>query len=766
MPKASPLKSTFTGGEFSPIVQGRVDSDRYLTGANKVVNYVPLIQGPVTRRSGTRYVAEVKDSTKATRLIEFEFSVTQAYVIEVGHHYFRFCKNNAQILSVGVPYEISSTYDESDLFQLKFTQSADIIYITHPDYQSRKLSRTGDTAWTLTLLDLLDGPYLNTNTTSTTLTPSAATGTGVTLTASAVTGINGGAGFASTDVGRLIRIKEGSTWGYVKITAFTSTTVVTVTVVNTLTNTSAKAAWRLGVYSATTGYPATSTFHEDRLGFAGSPGSPQRIDLSNSGDYENFAPTANDGTIADTNAIGFTLNSSDVNVIRWIESDEKGLLAGTVSSEWAIRPSSQGEALTPTNVNAKQSTNIGSADIQPAKLSKGILFIQRFGRYAREMNYFYDVDGFRASDLTTLAPHIAGNSFVEISYQKSPYSILWAVREDGVLAGMSYERDLDALRVGWHRHIIGGFSDAEGTAAKVESVAVIPSPDASREEVWMIVQRYIDGQSVRYIEYMNKFFEDLDEQRDAYFVDCGLSYDQPKTITAITVGPDGMITVTSATHGFSNGNEILIDGVFGTTELNTNTYTVADVATNTFTLKDENGVYINGIDFDAYISGGEARKYITTISGLDHLEGETVSVCGDGAAQPDKVVASGAITLTTKSTTVHVGYGFQSDVQLLRLEAGAADGTALGKTRRTHRAAFYFYRSLGLKVGMDFDSLSPMIFSSISDILERATPLFSGIKSVEIEADYDTENQLCFRQDQPLPSTILAIMPQMHTEDR
>lgn len=748
--KAAPLQSDFSGGEFSPILGARTDSERYKSSVEICENYIPLIQGPVTRRPGTYFVAEVKDSTKETRLISFEFSTTQAYILEFGDQYIRFYKDNAQIMS-GPAYEISSPYLEADLFELKYTQSADVLYITHPSYAPRKLTRTAHTAWTLTAITFLDGPYLSINTSTTTITPSGTTGA-ITLTASAST-------FVSTDVGRLVRIKHGSTWGYATITGFTSTTVVNATVTNAFGATTASANWRLGVWSVTTGYPACVVFHEDRLFFAGSPNVPQRLDGSKTGDYENFAPTATDGTVAADSAVAFSLNANDVNVIRWMTSDEKGLLAGTVGGEWSVRASSQSEALTSTNISAKRATSFGSADIQPIQSGKATIYVQRDSRKVRELTYFYDVDGFRAPDITVLAEHVTQTGLVQLAYMKSPQSIIWAVRYDGTICALTYERDSDNLRAGWHRHVIGGYSDAADTQAFVESVAVIPDPTGTRDELWLIVKRDINGTTKRYVEYMTKIFEAEDEQKDAFFVDCGLSYDNPKTITNITSANPAVVT--SAAHGFSNGDVIKISGVFGMTEVNNETFTVANVAANTFEL--------SGVDssaYTAYVSDGEAREYVTTVSGLSHLNGETVSILGDGAVQPDAVVSGGSVTLSSRATTVAVGFGYNSSLKLLRFDAGSQDGTSIGKTRRTHRVGFHLYRTLGLKIGMGFDSLDTVTFRTSSDPMTRAPALFSGILSQTMPSNYDFENQICIRQDQPLPSTVLAVMPQMVTQDR
>jgi hypothetical protein len=837
MPKVSALQSSFSGGEFSPLLYGRVDSDRYKTALKTCLNYYPTVQGGLTRRPGTKFVSELKDSSKKARLQSFEFSTTQAYMLEFGNLYIRFYKDNAPITFaaktitgataanpvvitsnahgfsngdkiridsvVGMTQlnnreftvanvaantfelsgingtaftayasggtasqivEVTSTYTEAEVFDLKFTQSADVLYIAHPSHAPRKLSRTSHTAWSLADIGFLDGPYFSTNATATTLTPSATTGLGVTITASAITGINSGTGFQTTDVGRFIRIKHGAVWGWAIIVTRVSTTVVTADIQSAFGATTGVTSWRLGLWSATTGYPSAVVFHEDRLFFSGASGSPQRFDGSKSGDYENFAPTDTAGTVAADNAVGFSLNANDVNAMQWMASDEKGLLSGTNGGEWVIRASSQNEALSPTNISAKRATSYGSEDVQPVQVGKSAIFVQRSGRIIRELTYFYDVDGFRATDLTQLSEHVTQSGIVQLAYQKTPQSFVWCVRQDGVLATMTYDRDVDSLKVGWHRHIIGGQSDAAGSDAIVESVATIPSADGSRQEAWIIVKRYINGSVKRYVEYITKIFEDVDEQRDAYFVDGGLTYDNPKTITGITKA--NPCVVTSAAHGFSNGDKVLITDVLGMSDVNSNTYLIANVAANTFQLHDLEDNAINSTAFNTYVSGGEVRKLVSTVSGLNHLEGETVSILGDGAAQPEATVTKGVVTLSDRAATVHIGYRYNSDGEMLRLEAGAADGTALGKTRRTHRVGMLLHRTLGMAIGPDFDHLDTITFRRTSDPLTRAVGLFSGIISETVDFDYDMENHVCWRQSQPLPSTVLAIMPQMVTQDR
>ncbi len=907
MPKVSPIQSDFSGGEFSPLLEGKVESDRYKKSLKKCLNYIPTVQGPLTRRPGTKYVFNTKDNGIA-RLQAFEFSTEQAYMIEFGDEYIRFFKDYANITmtaqnitaitkanpavvtytgsdtfangdriiienvlgmtqvnnrefevanvstgsntfellgvnSTGYDtytsggtaaeiYEIESVFEDTDVFDLKFVQSADVLYMVHPDFKPKKLIRHDHNDWELKDLDLVDGPYLKTNITQTTFTPGAATGNGVTvlvgpdrtitgaasngapnlirITAvahgfddgelvfiSGVTGTteangewninfitadtfdlvgsvfanaysaNGDAWpsiFVASDVDRLIRVKEGSHWGWAKIITVVSVKEITVDIYETWTNTNAKEDWRLGTYSETTGYPTAITFHEDRLMLGGPPGSPQSQDGSESGDYESFSPTEFDNSVKASNAISFKFSADGVNAVHWMASDEKGLLSGTVAGEWNTRPSSQAEALSPTNINAKRSTTWGSEDVQPVQAGKATIFIQRAGRKVRELNYYYDVDGFRASDLTQLAEHVTQSGIKQIAYQKEPQPIIWCVRNDGVLAAMTYDRDLDALRAGWHRHIIGGVSDASGSQAVVESVQVIPSSDGFRQDAWIVVKRFVNGAVKRHIEYITKLFEDTDPQRDAFFVDAGLTYDNPVAITGISKASTAVVTASG--HGLSNGDKILIVDVLGMTQVNTNTYLVAGVSGATFQLTSLTAVAINSTAYSTYVSGGYVRKLITTVSGFNHLEGQTVDILADGAVQPAQVVTAGKITLVEPAATIHIGYGYNSDGQLLRFEAGAADGTAMGKTRRTHRVGLLLHRSLGIKIGYGFDSLDTITFRKTSDLLSRAVPLFSGIISENTDSDYDTENNFCFRQDQPLPSTILAIMPQMVTQDR
>lgn len=531
MPRTTWTQNNFNAGEWSPLTYGRSDVSKYTNALATCLNYVPTTQGGLTRRPGTKYVASTK-SNGVVRLVQFEFSITQAYILEFGNLYVRFYTLGGQLLSGMSPYEIATPYTTADLQDLSFTQSADVLYIAHRNYKPRKLSRLGPTNWTLTTITTKDGPYGPFNTIiglgATTLTPSVTTGSG-TLTAS--TSI-----FTAEDVGRQVRIQHTSTWGSATITGFTSGTVVNITVNNNFGAATASSVWRLGFWygtegsSATARYPGAVTFNQDRLTYASTWTDPNRIDASNSGDYENFAPTKTDGTVVDSNALAFSLNSSKVNAINWLVSDEWGLLAGTASSEWVIAASTAQVALTPTNVNAKQITNYGGTSVPPVRIGKSTLFVQRTKRKVREMTYQFTLGTFQAPDISLVSEHLTKSGIKQLAVQLAPHPTVWLVTNDGVLVGIIYDKDQDVI--GWHRHQLGGFSNAAQTSPPVvESIGVIPNTNIDRDDLWIVVQRNINGSTVRTVELMQKFWEDGDTLPDAYFVDCGATYSGTATTT-------------------------------------------------------------------------------------------------------------------------------------------------------------------------------------------------------------------------------------------
>jgi hypothetical protein len=316
-----------------------------------------------------------------------------------------------------------------------------------------------------------------------TLTPSVASPVGAIATLTL-----GAAGWRSVDVtlGKHVKVSGG----IVKLTTYTSATVVSGQIVKVLTGVAAVAggSWSAEVpsWSATHGYPSALCFYEQRLVFGGTARQPNSIWGSDSGDYENFAAGLNAG-----DSLEHALTGLGVNAVRWLVPS-KILVGGTAAAEFTIRGDGD-SALTPTNPRPLPETNHGSSTTMPVKIGPFVLFIQAHKRKIREITYDFQKDTFVAPDLTRFAEHITkGGGIVDMAYQQEPDSILWCVRADGVLLGLTYNREEEVY--GWHRHVTDGL---------FESVAVIPDPINNRDQLWVVVNRTIGGATKRFIEYLD-----------------------------------------------------------------------------------------------------------------------------------------------------------------------------------------------------------------------------------------------------------------------
>ena len=813
--------TNFTGGELSPRLDGRNDLAKYASGCKTLQNMIVYPHGSAARRPGTNFVAEVKTSSAKTRLVPFEFSTTQTYILEFGNLYIRFYKDDGAILEsnktitgitqanpgvvtstahgyangdtvvitgvVGMTqvngkrfkvasvaantfalqdidgnnvnttsytaytsggianrvYEIVTTYLTADLFQIKYAQSADVMYLCHPDYSVKKLSRTGHTSWTITEVDFTSGPYLDDNITATTFTMSAHTvGSGRTLTASAITGINTNTGFQSTDVGRLFRFRTG----HGEITAITSTTVATVTVIKDMTSSSASTDWALGAFSDANGYPSCVTFYEQRLVFAGTEAQPQTLYFSKSGDYENMDENRG-GTIADDDAIIYTIASNQVNAIRFL-SATRTLIVGTVGGEFSVSGGGTDDPVTPTNILIKKQSNNGCANIDAIPVGNVTLFLQRAKRKIRELAYNFDVDGYVAPDMTILAEHITETGINEMSYQQEPNQLIWCVRQDGRLVCLTYQREQQV--VAWHKHIFGGAFGSD--IAVCESIATIPTND-KEYQTWVVIKRTINGVTRRYVEYLNEFDFDETNNTEFNFLDSQLAYAGATTTLNTTINTSvTSIILTSATSFTTTGTVKIDNELITYTGISTNTLTGCTRATNSTTAS-------------THTAGATVSQVVNSVTGLEHLEGQTVSVLANGSTHPEKTVASGAISLSRFVNKVKVGLAYTSLLQTMRIDAGSQNGTSQAKTKRIYNITVRLYESIGVEVGPDLNNMEAIPFRSSAQLMDTAIPVYTGDKEVEFRGNYETDGHIYVRQTQPLPLTVLSLYPELITND-
>ena len=853
MARVAAQLTNFTAGELSPRLDGRNDLSKYAAGCSNLQNLVIYPHGAAARRPGTTHVAEVTDSSKKTRLIPFEFSTTQTYILEFSNLKIRFFKDNGAILEgnktitgitqanpavvtsnshgysngdeikitsvVGMTevnnkrflvagvttntfqltdkdgdninssgytayssagtanrvYTITSPYLEAELFDIKFAQSADVMYITHPNHEVEKLSRTGHTSWTLTDVDFTNGPFIDVNTTSTTLTPaSAGVGTGVNITASATTGINDDQGWLATDVGRQIHFNGG----YAVITARTNSTVAVATITTAFTNTNAITAWYLGAFSDTTGHPSCVTFFEQRLVFAATLSNPQTVYFSKSGDYENMDANIG-GTVADDDAIIYTIASNQVNAIRFM-SATRTLIIGTAGGEFAVSGGGDDSSVTPTNILIKKQTNNGGANVDAVAVGNATLFLQRAKRKIRELAYNFDVDGYSSPDLTILAEHVTSGGITQMAFQGEPLSILWCVRGDGELAALTYQREQEV--VAWHRHIFGGrLGAATITVTDYANIA-----NGSR-----LVLTKSDGTTTTFTSATSsttgKFHTVTSNNQTATNLKTLIDADSDFTATVST----NVVTVTETSP--SSTGFLTIKSVDDTTKLATTDQgkavceSVAVIPTDdseyqvwVIVKRTVNGStrryveYLNVFDFDetdntSFNFLDSALSYsgtaATTFTGLDHLEGQTVAILADGATHPDKPVSSGSVVLDRSATNVKMGLAYHSILKTMRIDAGSQDGTSQGKTKRIYEITARLYQSVGVEVGPDLSNMERIPFRTSANPMDEGIPVFTGDKEVEFRGNYDTDGYILVRQTQPLPFTILSLYPRLVTND-
>ncbi len=496
----------FNTGEISALMSGRIDTEEYGGACQVLQNFVPSVQGPVSRRGGTRFVSAVKDNAKKTRLYAFQFSVTQAYLLEFGDGYIRFFNHGQAVVKDGLPYEIETPYTESYLDGLYFSQSGDVVFIVHKDFPLKTLTRYAENDWRLSDFTMIDGPYLPVNAGNISITPSAVTGT-MTLTASAAL-------FKATDVGRQVRLmhanKPDVQWGCATITEYVGETVVKAVGTDgfPFLATTATKFWRLGVFSKTTGYANAVTFFEQRLVL----GKGNGVYASKVGQYETFSPTAADASVTAEYGYGCELSSDQINDICWLSSG-RTLAIGTIGADFTLTANG-GDTSLPLNVKVQRHSTFGSEAVQPVKVSHATLFVQHYGRKVRAFQYDSNSDDYVARDVTTLAPHMTFGGIKEMALQQEPVPVVWCLLKNGKLAGLTYEAEESVSA--WHT-----FQTENGS---IESIASLPTVDGEKDELYMIVRRVVNGQTVRYIEVMETGLpEDAQDSKEAFFVDCGMS---------------------------------------------------------------------------------------------------------------------------------------------------------------------------------------------------------------------------------------------------
>lgn len=712
------LIRSFGGGEVTPEFWGRIDDVKYQTGLATCRNFIPLPHGPIQNRPGTKFVREVKDSTKATRLIPFTFSTTQTFAIELGAGYFRFHTQGAT-LTAGSPaawssatayaigdlvsrlginyyciqahtnqqppnatywyalpsaaYEIPNTYAEADLFDIHYVQSADVLTLVHPNYPPKELRRLAATKWvfsTISFAATLAGPATVTATVTGGVTNPVdfytykVTAIGSDdqeslSTSSAATGV-----VNLSNAGAKIDVTWAAVSGAVAYNIYKATSYGSFGYIGQSTTTNFRDTniiEDLGKQPPqnsnpfASDYPAAVSYFEQRRCFAGTTLKPQNIWMTRSGTESNLAFSV---PSREDDSIQFKVAARELNVIRHIVP-LNNLMLLTSAAEWRVT-SVNSDALTPTSISVRPQSYIGSSNAQPIIVNNNLIFAAARGGHVRELAYNWQASGYITGDLSLRAPHLFdGYEVKDMAYVKTPQPVVWFVSTSGKLLGMTYvpEQQVGA----WHQH------DTDGT---FESVTVVT--EGAEDAIYVVVRRTIGAATKRYVErFASRAFTN---QADGYFVDCGLSY-----------------------------------------------------------------------------SGAPA----TVFSGLSHLEGKTVSILADGSVHPQRVVTGGSVTLEQAASTVHIGLPYQSDAKTLPL---AFETMAYGQGREKNVNCVWLrvFRSSGIFAGPDENNLT--------EAKQRTTEPYGSPPSLKTEEirlvispSWRDSGQVFIRQSDPLPLTIVSM---------
>lgn len=931
---ASFIQPSFSKGEISPDLYGRVDTALYATGLRTARNVIIRSFGGVSSRPGLQYVGPVKDHNSAIRLKRFEFSVSDSYILEFGNLYLRFLREGSHVLEanlniagatranpcvvtvLGHPfsngqeinisgitgmtrlngrrfviqgagpntfqltdqatganidstgyeayisggvaarvYTIVTPYQSADLFRLKFTQSADVMTITHKLYPVMELTRTGHTAWTLTeptfapqqpfpagvavtvnsagavteryAVTAVSGNATSGNSFEESLQGTKSTGFNITVATQAnpcvitiaghnflagdevnisgvvgMTQLNGRRFVAQGITANTIELTDQATGANIDSTGYTAyssggtalqcfvrITNGAVTRNNTISWTASPGALRYSVYRDSNGIfgflgeteltsfkdtdlpinasisppharnpfllpgdaPGAVSYFEQRRVFGGSVNNPDTSYYSRVASPYNMT---NSFPFQADDAITATLASDNVNEIRHFVPGND-LIVFTSGGEWRINAGIDSifEAAT---IKQKPQSRWGSSHIPPIVSANTTLFVRPGNTSIRSFGYSSSLDGYVGADILLWSSHLLEKyPMVDWAYAGFVDPIVVGVRSDGAAIVLTYSQEQEVLA--WSRW------DTLGAFESVASMRV--GGDTSDEHLFAVVKRRINGVYVKYIESLHS--HNITDPRDCFFVDSGLSLDDPRAITnASSTSP---VTITSTAHGFQNGDEVDIhditwEGVFdaddGETQpdqLNTRRFTVAGATANTFQLSGADGTL-----FLPYVSGGTARKAVSTISGLDHLEGRVVQVLADGNVISDVPVVNGGFTLVTKASRVHAGLKYIAEIETLDIES--SQGTIQGKRKKIAKAVVRFRQSRGLFIGPDAKSLTEVKqreFERLGD----PTALFSGDKEIIFTPAWGTNGRIFIRQKYPLPMTVLALIPDVMVEE-
>jgi hypothetical protein len=509
-------------------------------------------------------------------------------------------------------------------------------------------------------------------------------------------------------------------------------------------------------------YPGAVTYHKQRRIFGGPNANPQTFYGTQVGNFANMNRAV---PAKDSDAFQFTLDSEQVQQIRHITSLKK-LIIFTSGSTWLVKGNADSEIITPSSVDSDEEFVAPCSHVRPLRIGRDVIYLEEGGKEVLYLNYSLEADGLDGESLTLISSHLfKRREVVEWAYAKIPYSVIWCVTDTGELLALTYNRKQQVWA--WSRHETDG---------QVESVAVILEDNEwgyKEDFVYLSVKRTVGGETKRFIERMHSRNFQLVE--DAFFVDSGLSLDNWNANTTSTM------TLTGGTNWTTDETLTLTENA------TLSPFASSDVGrVIALRIKDENGNITDRVQVEvtAYTSStvisvkpksiipvslqGVVTTHwsftFTTLSNIDHLEGETVSILADGDVDTQQVVTNGAVTLSNPTSKAHVGLPYNSDLETLDVDFTQAGIETKTKKKGISELTVIVEESRGLFAGSDADNLNEYLQREDENYNEP-TDLLTGKMELSITPDWTDGGRVFVRQSDPLPLTILAIIPEVEISD-
>lgn len=544
----------------------------------------------------------------------------------------------------------------------------------------------------------------------------------------------------------------GSTTGTVRVVQYTSATSVIAEIIEgqALANTSPVKTWKRGDWNIDDGFPAAISDGFGRLWFARG----DKVWASKSDDFTSFE------SVADEADSSFSRNmatpSSDA--VRWM-AKLAHLIVGTSAIEQVGLGNTTSEPIGPANFQFLPGSEEGGAQVQPIEAGGSVIYVSRSKRRLMQFTQnpkALSETSYISVDLTARAPEILNAKIVDVAVQREPERRIYVVLESGALCELLFRREGELDVVAW---------STVPTSGMVERVTVLPRED--EDVVYFIVKRRnAAGSWERFIERFGP--ERVLMDCDRYHLDACLGYEltKPET-TATPSGTTGSITVTVDDDTFvvgDIGRVLWINGGRGTITARTSGYAVTMTVTSELDSTDSCPAGRWGL-----------RSTATTLSGLSHLEGQTVRIWGDMTDLGTAVVSSGSITLPQAVSVAYAGLAFTSRWKSLKLAYGAQKGTALGMIKAVKEIVLLLYKTgAALTYGKAIGPGLKNSFQKMRDVATRTpavplgepVPLFTGEKPHAFDAHYNADARICLEVEGPAPAIIAGFVPIIDEKDR